>query len=102
MFRVLKQFTCSYTCYDTNFHLEDGDTIFLWNVGNTSHCHIVQKPQNETSINPLMMELTPSVQCCQTRFFYRSFASWTLHFVNICVKNQQIHQLFIQFINYVW
>jgi hypothetical protein len=23
-------------------------------------------------------------------------------FVNICVKNQQIHQLFIQFINYVW
>jgi hypothetical protein len=26
----------------------------------------------------------------------------TVHFVNICVKNQQIHQLFIQFINYVW
>jgi hypothetical protein len=23
-------------------------------------------------------------------------------FVNICVKIQQIHQLFIQFINYVW
>jgi hypothetical protein len=25
-----------------------------------------------------------------------------VHFVNICAKNQQIHQLFIQFINYVW
>jgi hypothetical protein len=25
-----------------------------------------------------------------------------MYFVNICVKNQQIHQLFIQFINYVW
>jgi hypothetical protein len=25
-----------------------------------------------------------------------------MHFVNICVKNQQIHQLYIQFINYVW
>jgi hypothetical protein len=30
------------------------------------------------------------------------FATWTVHFVNIFVKNQQIHQLFIQFINYVW
>jgi hypothetical protein len=62
-----------YACYDTNFHLEDGDTIFLWNVGNTSHCHIVQKPQNETIINPIMTELTPSVQCCLTRFFYWGF-----------------------------
>jgi hypothetical protein len=25
-----------------------------------------------------------------------------VRFVNICVKNQQIHQLFIQFIYYVW
>jgi hypothetical protein len=25
-----------------------------------------------------------------------------MHFVNICVKNQQMQQLFIQFINYVW
>src|SRR5215469_10960445 len=25
-----------------------------------------------------------------------------MHFFNICMKNQQIHQLFIQFINYVW
>jgi hypothetical protein len=34
--------------------------------------------------------------------FYWDFSSWTVHFVNICVKNQQMHQLFIQFINYVW
>jgi hypothetical protein len=34
--------------------------------------------------------------------FTGDFASWTLHFGNICVKNQQIHQLFIQFNNYVW
>jgi hypothetical protein len=30
-----------------------------------------------------------------TRFFTGDFASWTVHFFNICVKNQQIHQLFI-------
>jgi hypothetical protein len=34
--------------------------------------------------------------------FYWDFASWTVHFVNICVKNKKIHELFIQFINYVW
>ena len=35
-------------------------------------------------------------------FFTGDFAPWTVHFVNICVENHQIHQLFIQFINYVW
>jgi hypothetical protein len=49
-----------------------------------------------------MPELNPSVQRCLTRFFTGDFASLTVHFMNICVKNQQIHQLFIQFINYVW
>jgi hypothetical protein len=34
--------------------------------------------------------------------FTGDFASWSVHIVNICVKNQQIQQLFIQFINYVW
>jgi hypothetical protein len=53
-------------------------------------------------VNPLMPELNPSVQRCLTRLFTGDFASWTVHFINICVKNQQIHQLFIQFINYVW
>jgi hypothetical protein len=53
-------------------------------------------------VNPLTLELNPSVQRCLMRIFTGDFASWTMHFVNICVKNQQSHQLFIQFINYVW
>jgi hypothetical protein len=52
--------------------------------------------------NPLTPELNSSAQRCGTRFFTGDFASLTVHFVNICVKNQQIYQLFIQFINYVW
>jgi hypothetical protein len=53
-------------------------------------------------INPLTPELNPSAQRCLTRFFTGDFASLTAHFVNICVKNQQMHQLLIKFINYVW
>jgi hypothetical protein len=53
-------------------------------------------------INPLMPELNPSAQHCLTRFFTGNFASWTMHFFNKCVKNQQTQQLFIQFIYYVW
>jgi hypothetical protein len=53
-------------------------------------------------INSLMPELNPSAQRCLTRFVTGNFASWTVHFVNICVKNQQMQQLFIQFINYLW
>jgi hypothetical protein len=53
-------------------------------------------------LNPLTPELNPSVKRCLTRFFSGDFASSTVHFVNICVKNQQMQQLFIQFINYVW
>jgi hypothetical protein len=53
-------------------------------------------------LNPLPPELNPSAQRCVTRYFTGDFASWTIHFVNICVKNQQMQQLFIQFINYVW
>jgi hypothetical protein len=53
-------------------------------------------------INPLTPELNPSAQRCLIRFFTGDFASCIAHFVNICVKNQQIHQLFIQFINDVW
>jgi hypothetical protein len=51
---------------------------------------------------PLKPELNFSAQRCLTRIFTGDLSSWTMHFVNICVKNQQIHQLFIQFINYVW
>jgi hypothetical protein len=53
-------------------------------------------------INPLTLELNPSAQRCLTRYFTGDFASSTVHLVNIYVKTQQIHQLFIQFINYVW
>jgi hypothetical protein len=60
------------------------------------------RTQNMENINHLTPELNPSAQRCTTRFFTGDFASWTVHFVNICVKNQQIHQLFLQFINYVW
>jgi hypothetical protein len=34
--------------------------------------------------------------------FTGNFASLTVHVINICVKIQQMKQLFIQFINYVW
>jgi hypothetical protein len=54
------------------------------------------------SNNHLSAELNPSAQRCLTRFFTGDFASWTVHFVHICVKNQQMYQLFIQYINYVW
>jgi hypothetical protein len=53
-------------------------------------------------INPMTPTLNPSAQRCLTRFFTGDFASRTVHFVNICVKNQQIHQLFTQFINYMF
>jgi hypothetical protein len=54
------------------------------------------------SINTLTPELNPSAQRCLTRFYNGDFASWTLHFVNIWAKTQQMQQLFIQFINNVW
>jgi hypothetical protein len=57
---------------------------------------------NKSYINPLTPELNPSAQRCLTRFCTGEFASWTVHFVNMCLKNQQMQQLFIQFINYVW
>jgi hypothetical protein len=53
------------------------------------------------STNRLTPELNPSIQCCLARFSTGDFASWTVHFINICVKNHQMKQLFIQFINYV-
>jgi hypothetical protein len=51
--------------------------------------------------NPLMPELNPSAQRCMTRFFTGDFASGIVHFVTIYLKNQQLQQLFIQFINYI-
>jgi hypothetical protein len=37
-------------------------------------------------ISPLKPELNPYAQHCPTRIFTGDFISWTLHFVNICVK----------------
>jgi hypothetical protein len=51
--------------------------------------------------NLLTPKLNPAAQRCLTRYFTWDFASWTVHFVNVCVKTQQMLQLFIQFINYV-
>src|SRR5215470_11121316 len=48
------------------------------------------------------MELNPSAQRCLTRFFYWGICSLNRAFRYICMENQQIHQLFIQFINYIW
>jgi hypothetical protein len=53
-------------------------------------------------INPLMLQLNPSAQRRLTNIFNGDFAFWTVHFFNLCVKNQQTQQLFIQLINYVW
>jgi hypothetical protein len=55
-----------------------------------------------TYFNPLTPELNPSAQRCLTRFITGDSASWTVYFVNICVKSQQMQKFFIQFINYVW
>jgi hypothetical protein len=42
------------------------------------------------SVNSLTPELNPSAQRCLTRFFTGDFVSLTVHFVNVCVKNQQM------------
>jgi hypothetical protein len=55
----------------------------------------------EGSINPLTPELNSSAQRCLTRVITGDFAPLTVRFFNICVKNQQMQQLFIQFINMV-
>jgi hypothetical protein len=67
----------------------------LWSVKHPTHV-------SSKRVNPLTLELNPSTQCYLMTFFTRDFASRTMHIVNICTKNQQIHQLFIHFINYVW
>jgi hypothetical protein len=53
------------------------------------------------SINALTPELNPSTQHCLMRFIYWVFCFLNHAFLYICVKNQQIHQLFIQ-LNCVW
>jgi hypothetical protein len=79
------------------------DAVFQWVPGyRRQERESDFSPPPDPEINPLTPELYPSTQRCLTRSFTGGFASWTVRFVNICVKNQHIHQLFIQFINYVW
>jgi hypothetical protein len=54
----------------------------------------MRRPPCEDNINPLTLELNPTAQRCLTRYFTGNFASSTVHFVNICVKTQQIQQPF--------
>jgi hypothetical protein len=78
----------------------------VWQLAFVPTClyvlHTIMENKSLKIINPLTPEVNPSAQRCLTRIFTGDFDSWNVHFVNICVKNQQIHQLFIQFINYVW
>jgi hypothetical protein len=66
------------------------------------HCLYLKEETATLQFNPVTSELNSSTQRCLTRFFTGNYASWTMYFVNICVKNQQMQQIFIQFINYVW
>jgi hypothetical protein len=93
-------------------HLARVTVCFHWSrrIGmmiNTCHTFataVLSAPLLSSLFNRLMPELNPSAQRCLTRSFTGDFASSTAHFVNIhvWVKNQQMQQLFIQFINYVW
>jgi hypothetical protein len=71
--------------------------ILTWYVTSCMKCFCTQE-----RFNPLTLELNPSPRNAAWRDFYWDFASWTMHFINICLKTQQMQQLFIQFINYVW
>jgi hypothetical protein len=67
-----------------------GFTILIYCTmmhGQSLYWHTVMHGQQ--NINFSTPKLSPSAQRCLTRFFTGNFASWTLHFVNICVKNQQ-------------
>jgi hypothetical protein len=100
------------TCSDVNVEskglfLPTALSFQLWNNSNISPFQIEHKQQfpslgGKWSLNPSTPELNPSAQRCLTRYFTGDFVSWTVNFVNIFAKSQQIHKLFIQVINYVW
>jgi hypothetical protein len=87
------RYTCS--CQHVSNSLHTLFRLFFTGIIHAQYSHTF-------CVNTFTPELNPSAQRCLTRFFTGDFASWTVHFINICVKNQQIHQLFIQFINYVY
>jgi hypothetical protein len=57
---------------------------------------------NDSPINPLTPELNPSAQRCLTRFLLENLLLEPCTSLMYAWKNQQMQQLFIQFINYVW
>jgi hypothetical protein len=84
----------------SGFSKEPAAPIIMRLEVKTFRTHSTSSLQNV--INMINPELNPSAQRCLTRFFTEDFASWTVHFVSICVKIQQMQQLFIEFINNVW
>jgi hypothetical protein len=93
----------TYLYYKTHIDVPVTTDVLVSNSTTTQHWFFQKQLHlDENWINPLAPKLNPSAQGCLTRFFTADFASWTVHFVNICVKNQQMQQLLIQFINYVW
>jgi hypothetical protein len=74
------------------------NTAKIWNLRTSIYVfplRIALFENKQNKIRYLTPELNPSAQRCLTRFFTGDFVSWTVHLVNICVKNQQIHKLFI-------
>jgi hypothetical protein len=67
-------------------------------VGYMDHCDCLQK--DVPVLNPLTPELNPSAQRCLTGFFIGDFASSTMHFLNICVKNKYTNYSFSLLIMY--
>jgi hypothetical protein len=62
----------------------------LWGYNTRQrYLHIKQSHTQFIQINHVTLELNPSAQRCLTRFFTGDFASWTVYFVNICVKTNK-------------
>jgi hypothetical protein len=99
---ILLVFECNLKYIFTNNYVNN--ITFYYNWPNTFTVHV-----HSLTLSLLMSYIygDPSKARILTSYiyerdFYWGFASLTMHFVKICVKNQQIHQLFIQFINYIW
>jgi hypothetical protein len=77
----------------------------MFETSNRRKTFFLQKQKSEKAhvIQPFNAEMKSLRSTLPDEIFFTGeFASWTVHFVNICANNQQIQQLFIQFINYVW
>jgi hypothetical protein len=83
--------TATFVLCDKRISFHNGDKSVQYEVGSGSlNKTIYERPLNNEyyySHGTVMMLIAPNEN--------------VVHFVSICVKNQQIQQLFIQFINYV-